>query len=93
MTASPGTLLPIAFQAVDAAVDDLVSDVDLAIERAIRGYLEHASPTRRVPRRGRRPVRRPGARCYGSGGWPRVIVTGGRSGACRSNAASAESPC
>jgi myo-inositol-1(or 4)-monophosphatase len=60
MTASPGTLLPIAFQAIDAAVDlmrqrpvtvteksdrDLVSDVDLAIERAIRSYLEQATPT------------------------------------------------
>jgi myo-inositol-1(or 4)-monophosphatase len=59
MTASPGALLPVALHAADAARDlmragpqtvteksdrDLVSDVDLAIERAIRGYLQEATP-------------------------------------------------
>ena len=59
MTADPGALLPVALHAADAARDlmlagpqtvteksdrDLVSDVDLAIERAIRGYLQEATP-------------------------------------------------
>jgi myo-inositol-1(or 4)-monophosphatase len=60
MTADPGSLLPVALQAADIASDlirtrrpaavteksdrDLVSDVDLAIERAVRGYLHEATP-------------------------------------------------
>ena len=59
-TADPGSLLPVAFQAVAAASDliltcrpaaltdksdrDLVSDVDLAIERAMRDHLHSATP-------------------------------------------------
>src|ERR1700685_3291787 len=54
MTADPGSFLPVALQAADIASElirtrrpasvteksdrDLVSDVDLAIERAVRGY-------------------------------------------------------
>ena len=59
MTADPGALLPVALHAADAARElmltgpqtiteksdrDLVSDVDLAIERAIRAYLRQATP-------------------------------------------------
>jgi myo-inositol-1(or 4)-monophosphatase len=60
MTADPGSLLPVALRAADIASDlirtrrpvsvteksdrDLVSDVDLAIERAVRGYLHEATP-------------------------------------------------
>jgi myo-inositol-1(or 4)-monophosphatase len=59
MTADPGALLPIALHAANAARDlmlagpktvteksdrDLVSDTDLAIERAIRSYLQEATP-------------------------------------------------
>jgi myo-inositol-1(or 4)-monophosphatase len=60
MTPDPGSLLPVAFHAADTASEmmrtrrpasvteksdrDLVSDVDLAIERAIRGYLGEATP-------------------------------------------------
>jgi myo-inositol-1(or 4)-monophosphatase len=60
MTADPGSLLPVAFRAADIASElirtrrpasvteksdrDLVSDVDLAIERAVRGYLHEATP-------------------------------------------------
>ena len=60
MTADPGALLPVAFQAADMASEmmrtrrpasvteksdrDLVSDVDLAIERAIRSHLHEATP-------------------------------------------------
>jgi myo-inositol-1(or 4)-monophosphatase len=60
MTADPGALLPVAFQAADMASEmmrtrrpasvteksdrDLVSDVDLAIERAIRRHLHEATP-------------------------------------------------
>jgi myo-inositol-1(or 4)-monophosphatase len=56
----PGSLLPVALRAADIASDlirtrppasvteksdrDLVSDVDLAIERAVRGYLHEATP-------------------------------------------------
>jgi myo-inositol-1(or 4)-monophosphatase len=56
----PGSLLPVALRAADIASDlirtrppasvteksdrDLVSDVDLAIERAVRGYLHQATP-------------------------------------------------
>ena len=59
-TADPGSLLPVAFQAVAAASEmmrtrrpaslteksdrDLVSDVDLAIERAMRDHLDSATP-------------------------------------------------
>jgi hypothetical protein len=57
----PGSLLPVALRAADIASDlirtrppasvteksdrDLVSDVDLAIERAVRGYLHEATRT------------------------------------------------
>src|SRR5712691_6240892 len=60
MTADPGSLLPVALQAADIASElirtrrpvsvteksdrDLVSDVDVAIERAVRGYLREATP-------------------------------------------------
>jgi myo-inositol-1(or 4)-monophosphatase len=60
MTADPGSLLPVAFQAADTASElirtrrpasvteksdrDLVSDVDLAIERAIRTFLHEVTP-------------------------------------------------
>jgi myo-inositol-1(or 4)-monophosphatase len=60
MTADPGSLLPVALRAADIASElirtrrpasvteksdrDLVSDVDLAIERAVRGYLHEATP-------------------------------------------------
>jgi myo-inositol-1(or 4)-monophosphatase len=60
MTADPGSLLPVAFRAVAAASEmmrtrrpatvteksdrDLVSDVDLAIERAMRDHLNAATP-------------------------------------------------
>jgi len=60
MTADPGALLPIALRAADIASElirtrapasvteksdrDLVSDVDLKIERAVRGYLHEATP-------------------------------------------------
>jgi len=60
MTPDPGSLLPIALQAAATAGDlirtrrpetvteksdrDLVSDVDVAIERAIRGFLHEATP-------------------------------------------------
>ncbi len=60
MTPDPGALLPVAFHAADTASEmmrtqrptsvteksdrDLVSDVDLAIERAIRSYLHEATP-------------------------------------------------
>ena len=61
MTPDPGALLPVAFHAADTASEmmrtqrptsiteksdrDLVSDVDLAIERAIRDYLHEATPS------------------------------------------------
>lgn len=60
MTADPGSLLPVALRAANIARElirtrrpasvteksdrDLVSDVDLAIERAVRGYLHEATP-------------------------------------------------
>ena len=60
MTADPRSLLPVALRAADIASDlirtrrpasvteksdrDLVSDVDVAIERAVRGYLHDATP-------------------------------------------------
>src|SRR4051812_10380121 len=60
MTADPGSLLPVAFRAIDTASEiirthplstlteksdrDLVSDVDLAVERAIRAHLETETP-------------------------------------------------
>ena len=60
MTADPASLLPVALQAADTASEmmrtrrpasvteksdrDLVSDVDLAIERAIRSHLHEATP-------------------------------------------------
>jgi myo-inositol-1(or 4)-monophosphatase len=60
MTPDPGSLLPVAFRAADIASEliwtrppasvteksdrDLVSDVDLKIERAVRGYLHEATP-------------------------------------------------
>ncbi len=60
MTADPVSLLPVALHAADIASGlirtrrpalvteksdrDLVSDVDLAIERAVRGYLHEATP-------------------------------------------------
>jgi myo-inositol-1(or 4)-monophosphatase len=60
MTADPGSLLPVAFRAIDTASEiirthplsalteksdrDLVSDVDLAVERAIRARLETETP-------------------------------------------------
>jgi myo-inositol-1(or 4)-monophosphatase len=60
MTVGPGSLLPVAFQAADIASElirtrrpasvteksdrDLVSDVDLAIERKVRAYLAEATP-------------------------------------------------
>ena len=60
MTLDPGSLLPVALQAAATAGDlirtrrpasltekadrDLVSDVDVAIERTIRGYLHDATP-------------------------------------------------
>lgn len=60
MTPDPGSLLPAAMQAADIAADmmrtrrpatltekndrDLVSDVDLAIERQVRAHLAEASP-------------------------------------------------
>ena len=60
MTPDPGSLLPVALQAVTAASElmrtrrptmvteksdrDLVSDVDLAIERAVRARLQDATP-------------------------------------------------
>ena len=60
MTPDPGSLLPVAFHAADTASEmmrtqrpvlvteksdrDLVSDVNLAIERAIRSYLREATP-------------------------------------------------
>jgi myo-inositol-1(or 4)-monophosphatase len=60
MTPDPGSLLPVAFQATEIAADmmrtrrptsvtekhdrDLVSDVDLAIERQVRAHLATATP-------------------------------------------------
>jgi myo-inositol-1(or 4)-monophosphatase len=60
MTPDPGSLLPVAFQAAEMAADmirtrrptsvtekhdrDLVSDVDLTIERQVRAHLAAASP-------------------------------------------------
>jgi myo-inositol-1(or 4)-monophosphatase len=60
MTPDPGTLLPVAIQAAEIAAEmmrttrpasltekhdrDLVSDVDLAIERRVRGHLATATP-------------------------------------------------
>src|SRR6516164_4170572 len=60
MTDDPGSLLPIAFRAIDTASEiirthplrtlteksdrDLVSDVDLAVERAIRAHLQTQTP-------------------------------------------------
>jgi myo-inositol-1(or 4)-monophosphatase len=60
MTADPGSFLPVALRAADIASElirtrrpasvteksdrDLVSDVDLAIERAVRGYLHDTTP-------------------------------------------------
>ncbi len=60
MTPDPGSLLPVAFQAAEIAADmmrirrpasvtekhdrDLVSDVDLAIERQVRAHLAAATP-------------------------------------------------
>jgi myo-inositol-1(or 4)-monophosphatase len=60
MTTDPGSLLPVAFRAIDTASEiirthplstltekadrDLVSDVDLAVERAIRAHLENETP-------------------------------------------------
>jgi len=60
MTADPGSLLPVAFRTIDTASEiirthplstlteksdrDLVSDVDLAVERAIRAHLETETP-------------------------------------------------
>ncbi len=60
MTADPGSFLPVALRAADVASElirtrppasvteksdrDLVSDVDVAIERAVRGYLREATP-------------------------------------------------
>ncbi len=71
MTPDPGSLLPVALQAADIAADlmrtrrpasftekadrDLVSDVDLAIERAGPPAPAPATARHRVPRRGRRP--------------------------------------
>src|SRR6266704_4665758 len=60
MTADPGSFLPVALRAADVASElirtrppasvteksdrDLVSDVDLKIGRAVRGYLHEATP-------------------------------------------------
>ena len=60
MTPDPGSLLPVALQAVATACDlirtrrpasvtekddrDIVSDVDVAVERAVRAYLREATP-------------------------------------------------
>ena len=66
MTPDPGSLLPVALQAADIAADmmrtrrpatvtekhdrDLVSDVDLAIERQVRAHLAEATPDDWIPR-------------------------------------------
>jgi myo-inositol-1(or 4)-monophosphatase len=60
MTTDPGSLLPLALQAIDMARQiiltrrpdsvrekadrDLVSDIDLEIERSVRAHFEHATP-------------------------------------------------